>query len=131
MTGEDGEEPLDALGSPPYTDMGFYPYSGPPSDLADIVSLPRRPRGPVWRPELPITSRSPEVCPAYVTDPHVPEPTHGALDRMAELLAKLLFGSEDPDVTALSEAVKAKLGITEPLPQPALASPSTGLSMLA
>ena len=29
VTGEDGEEPLDALGSPPYTDMGSYPYSGP------------------------------------------------------------------------------------------------------
>ena len=48
-----------------------------------------------------------------------------------ELLAKLLSGSEDPDVTALSEAVKAKLGITEPLPKPALASPSPGLSTLA
>ena len=29
VTGDDGEEPLDALGSPPYTDMGSYPYSGP------------------------------------------------------------------------------------------------------
>ena len=126
VTGEDGEEPLDALGSPPYTDMGSYPYSGPHTDLANTVSLPRHPRRPVWRPELPITSRSPEVCPAYVKDPHLPEQTHGALDRMAELQAKLLSGSEDPDVTALSEAVKAKLGITEPLRQPALASPSPG-----
>ena len=108
-----------------------FPYSGPPTDLADTLSLPRRPRGPLWRPELPITSRSPEVCPAYVKALHLPEPTHGALDRTAELLAKLLFGSEDPDVTALSEAVKAKLGITEPLPQPALASPSPELSTLA
>ena len=49
----------------------------------------------------------------------------------AELLAKLLSGSEDPDVTALSEAVKAKLGTTEPLPKPAPASPSPGLSTLA
>ena len=40
-------------------------------------------------------------------------------------------GSEDPDVKAFSEAVKAKLGITEPLLQPALASPSPGLSTLA
>ena len=131
VKGEDGEEPLDALGSPPYTDMGCYPYHGPPTDLADTVSLPRRSRGPVWRLELPITSRSPEVCPAYVKAPHLPEPTHGALDRTAELLAKLLPWSEDPDVTALSEAVKAKLGITKPLPQPALASPSPGLSTLA
>ena len=71
------------------------------------------------------------MCPAYVKAPHLPEPTHGALDRTAELLAKLLSGSEDPDVTALSEAVKAKLGITEPLPKPALLSPSPGLSTLA
>ena len=64
-------------------------------------------------------------------DPIRPEPTHGALDRTAERLAKLLSGSEDPDVTALSEAVKAKLGITEPLRKPALLSPSPGLSTLA
>ena len=107
VTGEDGEEPLDALGSPPYTDMGSYPYSGPPTDLADTVSLARQPGRPVWRPELPNTSRS------LAKDPHLAEPTYGALDRTPELLAKLLSGS-DPDVTALSEAVKAKLGITEP-----------------
>ena len=64
-------------------------------------------------------------------DPHLREPSYGALDRTAELLAKLLSRSEDPDVTALCEAVKAKLGITEPLPQPALASPPPGLSTLA
>ena len=64
-------------------------------------------------------------------DPPRPEPNHGALDRTAELLAKLLSGSEDPDVTALSEAVKAKLGITEPLPKPAPLSPSPRLSTLA
>ena len=109
----------------PYTDMCSYSYSGPPTDLVDTVSLRRQPRRPVWRPELPNTSRSP------VKDLHLPEPTYGALDRTVELLAKLLSGSEDPDVTALSEAVKAKLGITEPLPQPALASPSPGLSTLA
>ena len=57
-------------------------------------------------------------------DPHLPEPTYGALDRTAELLAKLLSGSEDPDVTALSEAVKAKLGITQTF-TPA----STGLTL--
>ena len=57
--------------------------------------------------------------------PHVQEPTYGALDRTAELLARLLSGSEEPDLTALSEAVKANLGIAEPLPQPAVASPST------
>ena len=71
------------------------------------------------------------MCLAYVEEVHSPGPTYGALDRTAELLAKLLSGSEDLDVTALSEAVKAKLGITEPLPRPALASPSPGLSTLA
>ena len=71
------------------------------------------------------------MCAAYVQDPHVPEPTYVALDRTAGLLAKLLSRSEDPVVTALSEAVKAKLGITEPLPKPALASSSAVLSTLA
>ena len=52
------------------------------------------------------------MCPAYVEESHSPGPTYGALDRTAELLAKLLSGSKDPDVTALFEAVKAKLGIT-------------------
>ena len=41
------------------------------------------------------------------------------------------YRSEDPNVTAMSEAVRAQLGITEPLPKPALASPSSGLSTLA
>ena len=121
--GVDGELPLDALGSPPQTEMGSFLYSGPSTDIADTVSLPRRPRvheHPRARhPDLPIM------------DPPRPEPTHGALDRTAELLAKLLSGSEDPDMTALSEAVKAKLGITEPLRKPALLSPSPGLSTLA
>ena len=121
--GEDGEIPLDALGLPPQTEMGSFLYSRPSTDMADTVSLPRRPRvheHPRARhPDLPIM------------DPLRPEPTHGALDRTAELLAKLLSGSEDPDVTALSEAVKAKLGINEPLPKPALLSPSPRLSTLA
>ena len=120
---EDGEIPPDALGSPPQTEMGSFLLSGPSIGLADTVSLPRRPRvheQPRARhPDLPIM------------DPLRPEPTHGALDHTAELLAKLLSGSEDPDVTALSEPVKAKLGITEPVPKPALLSPSPGLSTLA
>ena len=69
----------------------------------------------------------PRLCERF----HLPQPTYRARNRTAELLAKLLSGSEDPDVTALSEAVKAKLGITEPLPKPALASASPGLSTLA
>ena len=71
------------------------------------------------------------MAPERSLDSRRPEPTHGALDRTAELLAILLSGSEDPDVTALSEAVKAKLGITEPLPKPVLLSTSPGLSTLA
>ena len=121
--GEDGEIPLDALGLPPQTEMGSFLYSGPSTDMADTVSLPRRPtvhEHPGARhPDLPIM------------DPLCPEPTHGALDRTAELLAKLVSGSEDPDVTVVSEAVEAKLGITEPLPKPALLSPSPRSGTLA
>ena len=129
--GEDGEIPLDALGSPPQTEMGSFLFSGPSTDMADTVSLPRRPRvhehPRAWHPDLPKTSMAPEKS----LDPLRPEPTYGALDRTPELLAKLLSGSEDPDVTALPEAVKAKLGITEPLPNQALLSPSPGGSTLA
>ena len=121
--GEDGEIPLDALRSPPQTDMGCFLYSGPSTDMADTVSLPRRPRVH----EHP-RARHPDLL---ITEPLCPEPAHGALDRTARLLAKLLSGSENPDVTALSEAVKAKLCITEPLPKRALLSPSPGLSKLA
>ena len=121
--GEDGEIPLDALGSPPQTEMGSFLYSERSTDMEDTVSLPRRPRvhehPRAWHPDLPIMNS------------RRPEPTHGALDGTAELLPKPLSGSEDPDVTALSEAVKAKLGITEPLPKPALLSSSPGLSTLA
>ena len=129
--GEDGEVPLDALGPPPQTEMGSFIYSGPSTDMADTVSLPRRPRvhkhPRAWHSDLPTASRAPQKS----LDPLHPEPTYGALDRTAELLAQLLSGSEDPDATALSEAVKATLGITEPLPKPALLSPSPGLSTLA
>ena len=71
------------------------------------------------------------MCPAYVEESHSPGPTYGALDRTAELLAKLLSASEDRDATALCEAVQAKLRIVEPLPKPVLASPSPGTSTLA
>ena len=75
--GEDGEIPLDVLGSPPQIDMGSFLYSWPSTDMADTVSLPRQPRvheHPRARhPDLPIM------------DPLCPEPTHGALDRTAEL----------------------------------------------
>ena len=112
VRGEDGEEPLEALGSPSQTDMGSYYYSAPPTDLADTVSLPRRPRGSAWRPEVRTTIRTPEVCPAYVEDSHLPGPTYAALERTADLLAKLPSGSKDPDVTALVRGCQGKMGIT-------------------
>ena len=126
IRGEDGEEPLAVHGSRPRTDLGSYAHSGPPS----TASLPRRPRPEYPRPCYP-TPRAPEVGPTRVEEQHHPRPTYGALDHTAELLAKLLSGSEDPDVTALSEAIKAKLGIAEPLPKPELPSLSPGLSTLA
>ena len=61
--GEDGEIPLDGLGSPPQTEMGSFLYSEPSTstDMADTVSLPRRPRvhehPRAWHPDLPITSK--------------------------------------------------------------------------
>ena len=129
--GEVGEIPLDALGSPPQTEIGCFLYSGPSTDMADTVSLPRRPRvhehPRAWHPDLPTPSRAPEKS----LDTLHREPTYGDLDCTAKLLARLLSGSEDTDVTALSEAVKAKLDITETLPKPALLSPSPGLSTLA
>ena len=120
--GEDGKEPLAVHGSRPRTNLGSYTHSGPPSDRAETASLP---------PEYPRaccpTPGAPEVGPTRVEEQHHPRPTYGALDHTAELLS----GSEDPDVTALSEAIKAKRGIAEPLPKPELSSPSPGLSTLA
>ena len=126
IRGEDGEEPLAVHGSIPRTDLGSYAHSGPPS----TASLPRRTRPEYPRPCYP-TPRAPEVGPTRVEEQHHPRPTYGALDQTAELLAKFLSGSEDPDVTALSEAIKAKLGIAEPLPKPELLSLSPRLSTLA
>ena len=126
IRGEDGEEPLAVHGSTPRTDLGSYAHSGPPS----TASLPRQIRPEYPRPCCP-TPRAPEVGPTRVQEQHHPRQTYGALDHTAELLAKLLSGSEDPGVTALSEAIKAKLGIAEPLPKPELPSLSPGLSTLA
>ena len=141
---EDGEAPIEVLESPHQTDMDSYNYSGPSTDLADAASLPRRPRGTPWptcttppceeptrRPELSTKTRTPEPYIAYVEGAHIPGPACGAPDRTAEVLAKLLSASRDPDVTALSEAVRAKLGITEPLIRPAATSHFPGLTSFA
>ena len=45
------------------------------------------------------------------------------MDKTVELLTKILSGSEDPEVTALSEAIKARHGITMPLEKPVTLSP--------
>ena len=42
IRGGDGEEPIQALGSPPQTDKDSYYHSDPSTDLADTASLPRR-----------------------------------------------------------------------------------------
>ena len=42
--GEDGEIPLDALRSPPGTEMGSFLLSQPSTDMVDTVLLPRQPR---------------------------------------------------------------------------------------
>ena len=130
IRGEDGDEPLAVQASRPRTEVGSYTHSGPSSDRAETASLPRRPRPEYPRACCP-TPRAPKGGPTRVEEQHHPRPTYGALDHTAELLAKRPSGSEDPDVTALSEAVKAKLGIAEPLPKPELSSPSPGLSTLA
>ena len=129
IRGEDGEEPLAVHGSRQRTDLGSYTHSGPPSDRGETASLPRRPRPEYARACCP-TPRAPEVGPTRVEEQQYPRPAYGALDHTAELLAKLLSGLEDPDLTALSEASKAKLGIAEPLPKPELSSPSPRLSTL-
>ena len=64
IRGEDGEVPLEALGSPPQTEMGSFTYSAPSTDIAETVSPLRRPRvhehPRAWHPDLPTTSRAPE-----------------------------------------------------------------------
>ena len=85
-------------------------------------------KGPTGRPELTTPTTSPDAYAAYVEGSHILGRTYGTLDRTAELLAKLLSGCEDPHVTALFEAVRALLGLTEPPTKPAMASPSQGLT---
>ena len=122
------KSPSKRYGSGAQIGMDSYYYSGPLTDLANTASLPRRAIGipcptlttppceePMWRLELPTTMRTTKAYADYVEGSHTPGPADGALDRAAEMLAKPLSGSEDPEVTPLSEAVRAKLGISEPL----------------
>ena len=59
IRGEAGEVPLEALGSPSDTEMGSFPYSEPSTDIAETVSLPRRPGvhdyPRAWHPDLATT----------------------------------------------------------------------------
>ena len=77
LRGEDGEQPIEAIGAPAQTDMDSYYYLGPPTNLDNTASLPRRSIGiplptfttppyeePTWRVELPTTTRTPEAYPA-------------------------------------------------------------------
>ena len=66
---EDGEVLLGALVSPPQTEMGSFLYSGPSTDMADTVSLPRRP-GVHEHPR----ARYPDLL---IRDPLRPEPPMG------------------------------------------------------
>ena len=52
------------------------------------------------------------------------------LARIVNILAKMLLGSEDPQMTALSEAIEAKLRIMAPLEQPT-SSHALGIRTLA
>ena len=78
-----------------------------------------RPRTPTLvRGELPKADASMDLDPTI-------------MDKTLDVLTKFLSGdSGDPDVTALSEAIKARLGITSPLVKPE-ASPSPGVKTLA
>ena len=143
IRGEDGEESMEALGSPPQTDMDSYYYSGPPTDLAATASLPRRPRGTPW----PTFSTAP--CKGLRGGQNYPQPresqkhiqpTWRVLISQRQPMVLLIVRRtarqtviwiRRPDMTALSEAVRAKLGISEPLTMPAMASPSPGLTSLA
>ena len=65
---ENGEEPIEAIGSPCETDMDSYYYSGSSTDLANTASLPKRSRiitplfeEPMWRPEPPTATRTAKV----------------------------------------------------------------------
>ena len=111
IRGEDGEEPLAVHGSRPRTDVGSYAHSGPPS----TASLPRRLRPEYPRPCCP-TPRAAKVGPTRVEEQHHARPTYGALDHTAELLAKLLSGSEDPDVTALRRLLRLNWVLQNPYP---------------
>ena len=107
IRGEDHEESIDIIESPPQADMDLYDYSGPRAHLANTVSLPRRStftipqcEEPRWRPEHPTATRRAGAYPTY-DHPHTraegsstPGPADGALDHTGELLAKLLSGSE-------------------------------------
>ena len=76
IRGQDGEVPLEAVWSPPQTEIWCFPYWGRSTDIANTVSLPRRPRvhehPRAWHPDLRTTSTAPEKS----LDPLNPEPTH-------------------------------------------------------
>ena len=150
IRGEDGAKPMEAIRCPPQPDVDLYYYSGLSTDLTNTTSVPRRSRGSPWpafgippckslRGDVnhPQQGEHQKIGPAYghpnprMGSSPTPEPAYGALNRPVEQLAKLSSGSKNAHVTAPSEAVRAKLGITEPLTKPAMASLSPVLTSLA
>ena len=92
IRGEDGEEPIKAIGSAPQTDMDLYYYSGSPTVLASTASLPRSSRfttplseEPTWGPEPPTATGLSQAFPAY----EHPHPDSGALDPQDQLMVLL------------------------------------------
>ena len=100
--------------APEHVPLDSIPY---PSDY-ESHSVSSRPRTPSLQKESP-----PEEKESSLKEEENP------MDKTVELMTKILSGSAHPDVTALSETIKARLGITMPLEKP-VASPSPGIKNL-
>ena len=142
LRGEDGEQPIEAKGSPSETNMNSYHYSGAPTKPAETASLSRCSRSiswptftsptceePVWVQNGPLKQESRKhIQPTWRVP--LPQGQPMALSTVRHNCWASCY--LDPKiVTALSKAVRTKFGITEPLTNPAMASPSPGLTSLA
>ena len=85
-------------------------------------SLPSRPRPPSPRGVCPEPVRVERGLPSRMAAPKL------GLDETMELLSRVLWaGDEDPDLSALSAALKAKLGLSELKKPPSTMSPGVEL----
>ena len=85
-------------------------------------SLPSRPRSPSPRGVCPAPVRVERGLPSRMPAPEL------GLDETMELLSRVLGpGDEDPDLSALSAALKAKLGLSELKKPPSTMSPGVEL----